>query len=272
MSETLGAVKVQAEICNLSQESKQTELFLSTSIVYSVALLLVGLRIAGKIVTKHLSLDDWIVIAALILLALPVGCVLAMTKIGFGKHLWALEDGQLLRILRYCKSGDDFARQRTNIYSLDSFLFLCPRPGHDQNLADLLLPRNFHLTTISHVSLHCSRLHYGQQCYHFLFDYIILYSRLCILEPRREGKVFGRTSSGVCELRIRHRTGRYSADSTPIISPTPPNETQSQDRCRFDVRDWHIWLHRYHDSAEGTSRIQDINRSYLGLRSVCYMD
>lgn len=103
MSDTLGAVKVQADLCNLSQESKRTEVFLSIGIVYAVAALLVGMRISGKILTNHVSMDDWIVVTALLLLALPVGCVMSMTKIGFGRHLWDLQDGQLLRILRYCK-------------------------------------------------------------------------------------------------------------------------------------------------------------------------
>jgi hypothetical protein len=104
MSDTLGSVKVQSKLCSFSQESKRTEMLMYTSIVYSMAILLVALRLAGKLVAKNLSLDDWVVIAALVLLALPVGCVLAMTKIGFGRHLWNLENGELLRILRLCKT------------------------------------------------------------------------------------------------------------------------------------------------------------------------
>lgn len=104
MSDTLGTARVQADLCSLPQESKRMELFLCTSIIYFLAILLVALRICGKLVANHLSLDDWIVVAALLLLALPVGCVLAMTNIGFGQHLWSLEDGELLRILRFCKS------------------------------------------------------------------------------------------------------------------------------------------------------------------------
>jgi small neutral amino acid transporter SnatA (MarC family) len=105
MSDTLGTARVQSDLCNLPHESKQQEMFLYTGTVYSVAILLVALRIGGKIVSNHISMDDWIVIAALLLLALPVGCVLAMTKIGFGKHLWSLGNGELLRILRLCKSS-----------------------------------------------------------------------------------------------------------------------------------------------------------------------
>jgi hypothetical protein len=103
MSETLGSVKVQSSICSFSQESKRTELFMYTGIIYAVAILLTALRLAGKLVAKNVSLDDWVVISALLLLALPVGCVFAMTEIGFGQHLWSLEDGELLRVLRFCK-------------------------------------------------------------------------------------------------------------------------------------------------------------------------
>lgn len=110
MADTLGAVKVQSDVCNYSQESKRTEMFMYTGIVYGIAILLVALRLAGKLVAKHLSLDDWIVVAALVLLALPVGCVLAMTRIGFGKHLWNLENGELLRIIRFCKYIDFYRR------------------------------------------------------------------------------------------------------------------------------------------------------------------
>jgi hypothetical protein len=105
MSETLASVKVQSDLCGFPQASKRTEMFMYTGIIYPLAILLVALRLAGKIVAKHISMDDWLVVSALILLALPVGCVLEMTKIGFGEHLWNLEDGDLLRILRFCKSA-----------------------------------------------------------------------------------------------------------------------------------------------------------------------
>ncbi|KAF2024235.1 hypothetical protein EK21DRAFT_79147 [Setomelanomma holmii] len=101
MADTLGTARVQAEICGFSQESKRTEMFLYTGIVYSLGFLLVVLRLAGKFVSQRLSWDDWVVVAAFLLTALPLGCVLAMTRIGFGEHLWNLEDGTLLPILRF---------------------------------------------------------------------------------------------------------------------------------------------------------------------------
>ncbi|OAL47711.1 hypothetical protein IQ07DRAFT_682501 [Pyrenochaeta sp. DS3sAY3a] len=100
MADTTGTARVQADLCDLSQESKRMQVFLYTGIVYSLAFLFVVLRIAGKMVSSRLSLDDIMVVAALLLTAVPLGCVLAMTKIGFGEHLWNLEDGTLLPILR----------------------------------------------------------------------------------------------------------------------------------------------------------------------------
>jgi hypothetical protein len=103
MSDTLGAVKVQSDLCGFPQESKRTEMFMYTGIIYGLAIILVALRITGKMVAKNFALDDCVVVAALVLVSLPVGCVFAMTGIGFGEHLWNLKDGELLRILRLCE-------------------------------------------------------------------------------------------------------------------------------------------------------------------------
>lgn len=104
MADSLGTARVQSDMCHLRQESKRTEVFLYTGIVYSLAIVFVVLRIAGKAASQRMAWDDLIVVIALCLTAIPVGCVLAMTKIGFGEHLWNLEDGKLLPILRYCES------------------------------------------------------------------------------------------------------------------------------------------------------------------------
>ena len=96
--------RVQADLCRLSEESKTREVILYTSIVYSIAFFSVVLRIAGKAVSKRLAWDDAMVVAALFLTAIPLGCVLDMAVKGFGKHLWKLEDGKLMSILRYGRS------------------------------------------------------------------------------------------------------------------------------------------------------------------------
>ncbi|KAF2127520.1 hypothetical protein P153DRAFT_377123 [Dothidotthia symphoricarpi CBS 119687] len=100
MSDILGTAKVQANMCNLSNESKRHHVFWYTGVVYAVGILFVVLRMAGKLASKRLSVDDWVLILALLLGAIPIGCVLKMGTLGFGEHLWNLEDGKLLEILR----------------------------------------------------------------------------------------------------------------------------------------------------------------------------
>lgn len=101
MQETLDTSRVQAGLCDWSEESKKVEFFIYSGVVYSLAFIFVALRIAGKVVSSRLSWDDAVVAGALALTAVPLGCVLAMTRIGFGEHLWNLEDGMLLPILRF---------------------------------------------------------------------------------------------------------------------------------------------------------------------------
>jgi hypothetical protein len=95
--------RVQASLCGLPHEDKRTQVYLATAVVYPLACLFVALRLAGKIATKRLGWDDGIVVAALLLAAVPMGFVLAMTKLGFGEHLWDLGEGRLVVILKYCK-------------------------------------------------------------------------------------------------------------------------------------------------------------------------
>jgi hypothetical protein len=102
MADTQRTVRVQAKICNLPKESRRTQMFVYTGIVYSVGFLTMVLRIAGKIASKRLAWDDWIVVSSFMIAWVPFGCVLAMTKNGFGEHVWNLEDDMLLPILRYC--------------------------------------------------------------------------------------------------------------------------------------------------------------------------
>jgi hypothetical protein len=95
--------RVQARLCNLPHEDKRTQVYLATAIVYPLAFCFVASRLAGKIASKRLGWDDGIVVAALLLAAVPMGFVLAMTKFGFGEHLWDLEEGRLVVVLKYCE-------------------------------------------------------------------------------------------------------------------------------------------------------------------------
>ncbi|KAF2678735.1 hypothetical protein K458DRAFT_376105 [Lentithecium fluviatile CBS 122367] len=100
MAESLDTAKVQADICRLADESKSGDVYIYTITTYSIAALFVTLRIIGKVAMKRLAMDDWIIVVALCLTAVPLGCVLEMAGNGFGEHLWNLAHGQLLYNLR----------------------------------------------------------------------------------------------------------------------------------------------------------------------------
>lgn len=101
MTETLDTAKVQASLCSLSNDSATREVYLHTSIIFSIAVLFVALRMAGKILAKRISPDDWIILVAMLLTTIPCGCVLAMTGMGFGEHVWNLKHGQLRQCLQF---------------------------------------------------------------------------------------------------------------------------------------------------------------------------
>jgi hypothetical protein len=133
--------RVQRDLCNLSDESKTGEVILYTSIVYSIAFLSVALRITGKAVSKRLAWDDAMVVAALLLTAIPLGCVLDMALKGFGEHLWNLGDGNLLPILRYCECLQseplDVALIRRSVHLVVDLRYCTV---YDQDLTGFVLP------------------------------------------------------------------------------------------------------------------------------------
>ncbi|KAF2014114.1 hypothetical protein BU24DRAFT_441763 [Aaosphaeria arxii CBS 175.79] len=100
MSDILDTARVQAVMCNLSTEDKSHDVMLYISLNYAVAFTFVTMRFVGKLLSKRITPDDWIIVGAMLLAALPSGCIITMTKIGFGKHLWNLEHGQLKECLR----------------------------------------------------------------------------------------------------------------------------------------------------------------------------
>jgi hypothetical protein len=65
MSDSLGTAKVQAQLCNVSHESKSGVLFVSMTIVYAIVCLFVALRFAARCLTKLVRVDDWLILAAL---------------------------------------------------------------------------------------------------------------------------------------------------------------------------------------------------------------
>ncbi|KAH6625218.1 hypothetical protein C7974DRAFT_196432 [Boeremia exigua] len=101
MADNLGTARVNAQMCVLSDESQRRDVIVYTITVYAVAVTLVVLRVAGKIASSKLAWNDAPIVAALLLAAVPIACVLAMANIGFGEHLWNLDDGTFMPILRY---------------------------------------------------------------------------------------------------------------------------------------------------------------------------
>ena len=105
MLDSLQTSRVQASVCNLPRESRRTQMFLATSIIYAVAFVSVALRLAGKIAAKRLGWDDAFVVASVLITAIPMGSVLAGTARGFGEHAYGLEDRNLKFVMRTCKSS-----------------------------------------------------------------------------------------------------------------------------------------------------------------------
>ncbi|KAF1960294.1 hypothetical protein CC80DRAFT_383297, partial [Byssothecium circinans] len=101
MADNLNTAKVQRDLCQLSNESRQHEVYIYTITTYTIATFCVILRLIGRVVTNKLAYDDYIIITALLLTTIPFGVVLKMAGIGFGEHLWNLEHGQLLSNLRF---------------------------------------------------------------------------------------------------------------------------------------------------------------------------
>ncbi|KAK7180494.1 hypothetical protein DPSP01_009970 [Paraphaeosphaeria sporulosa] len=101
MEDALGFSQVQDDVCDLSEDSKSNTVLICTCVCYPLAIFFVTLRLVGKVMSKRVRLEDWIIVSSLILAAMPIACVVKMTTIGFGEHLWNLKPGQLLHSLRY---------------------------------------------------------------------------------------------------------------------------------------------------------------------------
>ena len=120
MADSLGTAKVQAELCNLPHESKSGILFASLTTVYATVCLFVALRLATRVLTQRVRIDDLVILAALLLATVAyasaykstfstLGLTIVITNAkvvvqnNFGKHLWDLQPGQLQEALKYCK-------------------------------------------------------------------------------------------------------------------------------------------------------------------------
>ncbi|KAF2440648.1 hypothetical protein P171DRAFT_489345 [Karstenula rhodostoma CBS 690.94] len=101
MHDSLSTAKVQQDICNFSDESRQHDNYVYTITCYTIPTIFVLLRMIGRPVALRFAFDDYIVVVVLFLTAVPLGLVLKMAGIGFGQHLWNIQPGQLLENLRF---------------------------------------------------------------------------------------------------------------------------------------------------------------------------
>ncbi|KAK1981916.1 CFEM domain-containing protein [Colletotrichum cereale] len=96
----LDLAKLQAGQCNLPHESQTTKVLAIMITVYVIALAAVGLRLVAKSLSNTWSLDDVLIISALVLTIAPVAFIILMATKGFGKHIYDLGPGDLSDILR----------------------------------------------------------------------------------------------------------------------------------------------------------------------------
>ncbi|KAH7077978.1 hypothetical protein BKA63DRAFT_440292 [Paraphoma chrysanthemicola] len=101
MYDTLNTLRVQRNICNLSTESNSGKFFIHVLIVYSLIVLFLILRLAGKWAGRRWSNDDYTAIFNCLLVGVPVALICAAAKLGFADHTWNLEHGALRKILLY---------------------------------------------------------------------------------------------------------------------------------------------------------------------------
>ncbi|KAH7067230.1 hypothetical protein BKA63DRAFT_570543 [Paraphoma chrysanthemicola] len=101
MADSLGTAKVQADLCNLSHESRSSTLFVAFTIVFTMICVFVALRIANKLLTKRVKSDDYVIVVTLLLGTAIYASAYGMIQNGFGKHLWDLQPGQLQAALKY---------------------------------------------------------------------------------------------------------------------------------------------------------------------------
>jgi len=72
----LAFAQVEKELCDLSEHSRSTELLIFTGSSYVVVVVCVALRLVAKVSTKKAKLDDWVIVSAVLLSAISIGCVL----------------------------------------------------------------------------------------------------------------------------------------------------------------------------------------------------
>ncbi|KAF9877083.1 hypothetical protein CkaCkLH20_05349 [Colletotrichum karsti] len=100
MQDSLDLAKLQASQCNLPHESETTKLLAILITVYVTALIAIGLRLVAKSYARIWSIDDALIVSAIVIAVGPFSFVILMATKGFGTHLYDLQSGDLSEILR----------------------------------------------------------------------------------------------------------------------------------------------------------------------------
>ncbi|KAH8882369.1 hypothetical protein GQ53DRAFT_665803 [Thozetella sp. PMI_491] len=97
MQDQLGVARVQASLCNLSHLDRSSESIAIVSSIFGVALFSVFLRLLYRYLSHTFYSEDYIIVGAMDLRMLTS---VSVSTLGFGLHLWDLQDGRLFQILR----------------------------------------------------------------------------------------------------------------------------------------------------------------------------
>ncbi|KAN0096823.1 hypothetical protein V8E51_015628 [Hyaloscypha variabilis] len=109
MHDQLIVAKVQAATCNLPHPDRSAELIIVTATLFAVAFFVTILRLISRMwVSSTIGIDDWTLSMALLLSVPSTAFTISMANGGFGRHLWDLADGGLLKILRSLYIAESF--------------------------------------------------------------------------------------------------------------------------------------------------------------------
>ncbi|CRK16101.1 hypothetical protein BN1723_002274 [Verticillium longisporum] len=112
MQDTLDVARVQAIVCQLPHTDRGRGTLIIVFSMVAVAFTAYLLRMAAKVTTHSLALEDTVITTAVVMKSAFDQVVLLwltgkvshssphMVDLGFGKHLWDLQDGHLLKTLR----------------------------------------------------------------------------------------------------------------------------------------------------------------------------
>ncbi|KAK9413938.1 putative Extracellular membrane protein CFEM domain-containing protein [Seiridium unicorne] len=104
----LDVARLQASTCHLATPSQSREVLAVTTTMWTIASVAVLLRFLSIYHGRSTHKEDIIVAVAVLVAIAPVACLIQMSHLGFGNHLWALEDGALSSILQLLYAGEIF--------------------------------------------------------------------------------------------------------------------------------------------------------------------